>query len=41
QLIIKDNGCGIVKDDIDTERIFVFYFINKSGGTGLGLVVVY
>ncbi|HIA02259.1 MAG TPA: HAMP domain-containing sensor histidine kinase [Myxococcales bacterium] len=41
QLIIKDNGCGIAKDDIDTERIFVPYFTNKSGGTGLGLAVVH
>ncbi len=38
-ITVRDNGCGIKKDDIG--RIFDPYFTTKPSGTGLGLAIVY
>ncbi len=38
---IKDNGCGIVKEDIDHIFDPFFFTISQDGGTGLGLSVTY
>lgn len=36
-LKVKDNGCGINKDDLP--RVFETFFTKKSKGTGLGLTI--
>jgi signal transduction histidine kinase len=38
-LLIKDNGCGINKENL--KNIFKPYFTNKPGGLGLGLSTTY
>jgi signal transduction histidine kinase len=38
-VVIKDDGCGIPKQDID--RIFEPFFTKKAHGTGLGLSISY
>ena len=38
-LKIKDNGCGISKEEI--EKIFYPFFSKKKDGTGLGLAIAY
>ena len=36
-IIIRDTGCGIAKQEMD--RIFTPYFTTKSKGSGLGLAI--
>jgi signal transduction histidine kinase len=36
---VKDNGCGISKENID--KMFKVAFTSKPGGLGLGLTIVY
>jgi signal transduction histidine kinase len=38
QIQVIDNGCGILKEDM--QNIFKPFFTSKSHGTGLGLVIV-
>jgi PAS domain S-box-containing protein len=39
KVLIKDNGCGITKDN--SLRLFDPYFTTKPNGTGLGLAATY
>ncbi len=36
---IKDNGCGIKKENLD--KIFLLFYTNKSNGLGVGLSLSY